>query len=247
MSKKVLGYLFFAGAILLLIGTIANGTLFSDQGSTAATYGNFFGTLIPIIVYVLSGIFLITFDTPTKLNYIDGFKKRSKQCSKIVLFISIYVIFLLFSVIGVITSNNYNTALHNIILTSILRYIITTLPFILPLVIFVSYFQIYALTHNASKKFFINSDNELHEYLSTNEVFYAWSDDYFVLASNKVLYFPQLFCAIPFNHISSIEIYKQPLEQGVYINLSNGKKIYILTKHFDRIQEAINVNTQTQQ
>lgn len=68
MVKKVLGSLFFLGALLLLIGAIANGTLFSDRGSVAATYGFFLGTIIPIILYILSGIFLFTFDSATKLT-----------------------------------------------------------------------------------------------------------------------------------------------------------------------------------
>lgn len=238
MVKKVLGGLFFVGALLMLIGSIANGTLFSDQGSAAATYGNFIGTILPIVVYVLSGFFLFTFDNPTKLNYIDGFKKRSKQSFVFIPLIVVYNIFILFCALGVGLSGTDNY---------ILSYIIAIVPYIVPLFIFAYFFPMYALTHNASKKYFINSDTMLNEYLSTNETFYTWSDDNFVLASNKVLYFPKLFCAIPFNQISSLKLYKQLGEQGVYINLVNGKKIYIATKHFERIQEAINANQQTQQ
>lgn len=238
MIKKVLGGLFFICALLILIGSIANGTLFSDQGSAAATYGKSIGTLIPIIVYVLSGIFLITLDNPTKLNYIEGFKKRSKQSSKFIIFIVVYVLFILISTIGVVASNAENY---------VLAYIITVTPYIIPMCIFVYYYQMYALAHNASKKYFINSDGDLNEYLSTNETFYAWSEDYFVLASNKALFFPKLFCVIPFNQISSIKYHKELWEQGIYFNLSNGKKIYIATKHFDRIQEAINTANQVQQ
>ena len=184
MAKKVLGGLFFVGALLILIGAIANGTLFSDQGSAAATYGNFLGTILPVVVYVLSGIFLLTFDKPTKLNYIEGFKKRSKQSSKFVPFMIAYGIFMLFSAIGVGASDTDNYTLS---------YIIAIIPYIIPLCIFASFYQIYALTHNTSKRYFINSDSALNEYLSTNEIFYAWSEDNFVLASNKVLYFPELF------------------------------------------------------
>jgi uncharacterized membrane protein HdeD (DUF308 family) len=235
VAKKILGILFFVGALLILVGSIANGSLFSDQGSAAATYGNFLGTIIPIIIYVLCGIFLLTFDNPTKLNYIDGFKKRSKQSSKFIPLMIAYGVLMLFSAMGVGASDTDNY---------ILSYLIAIVPYVIPLCIFVSFYQIYALTHNASKKYFVNSDSALNEYLSTNETFYAWSDDNFVLASNKVLYFPQLFCVIPFNQISSIKFYKELWEQGTYINLTNGKKIYIATKHFDRIQEAVNAANQ---
>ena len=67
------------GALLILAGAVADGSLFSDQGSAAATYGNFLGTILPVVVYVLSGIFLLAFDKPTKLNYIEGFKKEASN------------------------------------------------------------------------------------------------------------------------------------------------------------------------
>ena len=146
-----------------------------------------------------------------------------------------YGVFMLFSAIGVGASGTDNY---------ILSYIIAIVPYVIPLCIFVSFYQMYALTHNTSKRYFINSDSALNEYLSTNETFYAWSEDNFVLASNNVLYFPELFCVIPFNQITSLKLYKQLGEQGVYINLINGKKIYIATKHFDRIQEAVNAANQ---
>ena len=233
--KKILGGLFFAGALAMLIGAIANGTLFSDQGSEAATYGNFLGTILPVVTYVLSGIFLITFDAPTKLNYIEGFKKRSKQSSKFVLFMVVYGVFMLFSAMaaGASGTDNY-----------VLGFIIASVPYVIPLCIFVSFYQMYALTHSASKKYFINTDSALNEYLSVNETFYTWSEDNSVLASKKVLYFPKLFCAIPFDQIVSLKPYKQLGEQGVYINLMNGKKIYIATKLFDNIQQAVDAANQ---
>ena len=86
----------------------------------------------------------------------------------------------------------------------------------------------------------------MNEYLSVNETFYTWSDDNFVLSSYKVLYFPALFCVIPFNQIASVKPYKQLGEKGVYINLVNGKKICIATKHVERIQDAVNAIQQTQ-
>ena len=236
--KKILGSLFFVGAFLMLIGAIVSGTLFSDQGSVAATYGNFLGTIIPIVVYVLSGLFLLTFDNPTKLNYIDGFKKRTKQSSKFILFIIAYGILMLFSFIGVVASGTDSY---------LLSYLVAVIFYVIPLCVFVSFYQMYALTHNASKKYFINSESAMNEYLSVNETFYAWTEDNSVLASNKILYFPKLFCAVPFNQIASLKHHRQLVEQGVYINLVNGENIYVVTKHFERIQEAVNANRQTQQ
>ena len=233
MIKKVLGGLFFAGALFMLIGAIANGTLFSDQGSAAATYGYFLGTILPVVVYVWSGFFLLTFDKATKLNYIDGFKKRSKQTAQFSVFVIIYSACVLLAGVGAGTSVSDNF---------IVAGLVAIVPYAIPMFVFIYLHQMYALTHQASKKYFVNSDSALNEYLSANETFYAWSEDHFVFASNKVLFFPQLFCVIPFHQISSLQAYKQLGEQGVYIHLVNGKKIYIATKHFERIQAAVNAN-----
>ena len=245
MIKKVLGGLFLTGALLMLIGAIANGSLFSDQGSTAATYGNFLGTIIPIIIYVLSGIFLLTFDNPTKLNYIDGFKKRSKQSSKV---IALFVICLvLYGFLFFFSGFWANTNIGNDDFVSLIIVNVVYNPFLWPF--FVSTFLLakYVWPHLASKRHFVKSDDVLNEYFSANEMFYDWSGDSFVLASKKVLYFPKLFCVIPFNQIASTKFYKELWEKGIYINLVNGKKIYIATKHFERIQQAINAYSQVQQ
>lgn len=152
MAQKILGALFFIGALLILVGDIANGTLFSDQGSEASTYGIFLGTLIPIVIYVFSGFFLFTFDNATKLSYIDGFKKRSKQSSKFIIFIVAYTILMIFATIGV--SKSYTDSFT-------LSFIKAIIPYIIPLTIFVALLQMYAFPHNASKKNFINNDAAL--------------------------------------------------------------------------------------
>lgn len=233
MVKKAFGGLFFAGALFLLIGAISNGTLFSDKGSAAATYGTFLGTIIPVVLYVFSGIFLFTFDDAAKMSYIDGFKKRSKQSSKFVVFIAAYGVLLLFAAIGAGAAGaGYG----------VLGYIMAFLPYLIPLLVFVVFMQMYAQPHQASAKHFLNSDAALNYYLSNFETFYTYSSDGYVLASNKALFFPELFCVIPFDQISSITLTKQLWEQDVYFYLSNGKKFYIVTKHYDRIMEAMNAN-----
>lgn len=231
MIKKLLGILFFVVALLILIGSIANDTLFNDLGSAAATFGNFLGKLIPIVLYIFSGIFLFAFDNPIKMNYIDGFKKRSKQVNAILPLLLAYFVLFLISCYGLGLSgvDNY-----------VLGFITVLLPYLVPIIVFAIMLPMYALTHNTSKKYFANSDAALNQYLSANETFYAWSEDHSVLASQTVLYFPQLFCVIPFNQIASTKLYKQLGEQGIYINLSNGKKIYVATKHSERVEEAIN-------
>lgn len=240
MFKKVLSALFFLGAILMLIGAIANGTLFTDRGSAAATYGFFLGLMIPIILYVLSGIFLFTFDSATKLNYIDGFKKRSKQCSKLLFFIAAYVILIFFASMGIDKFYDDNIVFIFIVI------IVENLPYFIPMTIFLIMLLMYALPHWTSKKYFLGNEAVLDEYLSVNETFYTFSDDNYVLASKKALFFPELFCVVPFSEISSISLTKQLWEQDVYFHLTNGKKFYIVTKHYDHIMEAMNACNQIQ-
>lgn len=238
MFKKVLGVLFFVGAVLILVGSIANGSLFKDTGSAAANLGALFGKAMVIIAYILSGIFMFTFDSPKKLNYIDGFKKRSSQVSKITVFIIVYIILMVFAGFGAATSGTDNF---------ILSYIIAIIPYLIPMLIFVAFSQMYATPHNKSKKFFVTNDAALSEYLSLNETYYSYSEDNSVLANSKALYFSDLFCVIPFDQIQNITLTKQLWEQDVYFNLCNGKKFYIVSKHFENIQAAINAYNQAQQ
>jgi len=89
-----------------------------------------------------------------------------------------------------------------------------------------------------SKKLFLNSGEALNRYLSLNESFTAYHET--VLASDKALYFPKLFCVVPFDQIQSIKLSKQLWEQDVYFNLINGQKFYIVSKQYDNILKAIN-------
>lgn len=238
MFKKVLGGAFFAGALFLLIGAISNGSLSRDHGSSAATFGFFVGTLAPVIIYALSGLFLFTFDNTTTLNYIEGFKKRSKQSSSIVAFIAAYGVLLLFAAIG---AGAAGTSL------GVLGYLLVFLPYLIPLLVFVVLMQMYAQPHWTSKNYFLHSDEALNYYLSNYETFYAYSSDGYVFASNKALFFPKLFCVIPFDQIASIKLTKQLWEQDVYFHLANGKKFYIVTGHYDRIMDALNAHNRVWQ
>lgn len=230
MVKKALGGLFLIAAVFLLVLYIFNGSLFSDRGTAAATYGYFLGKIISIVLYVFSGIFLLGFDSATKINYIDGFKKRSKQSSKIVVFITLY--FIIFAVVTMRVSasdpENY-----------LISWLVAVIPYGIPVIIFSSLMTMYSTPHKASKKYFINSDVALNEYLSESEVFYIIADDGSVVMSNKALFFPKLLCVVPFNQITSLKLSKTPFEKGIYFNLVNGKKFYVATKHFDCIQQAV--------
>ncbi len=228
MVKKLLGGLLFAESALILIGSVANGSFARDRGSAAATFGYFLGILLPIIVNVFAGIFLMIFDSVSKKTYIEGFKARKKQCSGIVLFIVIYAVFMFFTGLGIGVSGTDHY---------FLTFIVATLPYFIPVVIFAMMLGIYATPYWACRKKLKFDDVMLNEFLSVNETFYTYSDDNSLLASNKIFFFPKIFCAIPFDQIASTKFKNIGVEQDVIFNLTNGKKIEIVAgkKQYDSI------------
>ena len=145
------------------------------------------------MLYVLSGVFLFVFDGATKLNYIDGFKKRSQQCSYIIIFIVVYGFL---TIMTFLSSMRINALYCDSLAQLLITFFVTILPYFVPLMIFVLMLSMYALPHWASKKHFLNSEASLYEYLSVNETFYTFSDDNYVLASAKALFFPELLCVV---------------------------------------------------
>lgn len=232
MAKKVIGILFFVAAALATIGAFATGNMESNLKSGAAAVGFYAGLLLPVVVYVLSGIFFLTFDKVYKLNYVNGFNARAKQCSKIVVFLVIYVVFLFFVGVGAGASGADNF---------ILVFLVSALPYFIPVLIFAGALGMYAVPYWACKK---QNDPTLNGQLSADEVFYTYADDDSVLASSKVLFFPRLFCAVPFETIASVKLVKTPFEKDVVFTLQNGKKLEmaIAQKQYDSIVAAINAN-----
>lgn len=238
MIRKILGGLLFLVAALGLIGSIANGSFMSDRGSAAATYGTFVGTMLPIITNVLAGIFLMSFDGVYKKAYIEGYKARKKQCSKIVLFIIVYAVFMFFACIGVGASETDNY---------LLAFVVSVLPYFVSLMIFAMMLGIYAMPYWGCQKNFKLDDSMLNEYLSVNETFCSYSEDNSIIASNKVLFFTKTFCTMPFAQIDSVEFKNIGVEQDVVFKLTNGKKIEIIAgkKKYDNITSAIAAHIQS--
>lgn len=236
MLRKILGGLLFVESALIIIGSIANGSFMSDQGSAAATYGAFVGMMIPVVVNILGGIFLLTFDKVYKQSYVDGFKLRSKQCSKFIVFIVIYALAMFLAGIGAGTSGADNF---------FLAFILAALPYFIPMMIFAMMLGVYAVPYWACQKNFKFNDTVLNEYISSNEVFTNYSEDGSVLASNKVLFFPKTFCIIPFDQIASTKFYNA-IEQDIIFTLTNGKKVEIVAnkKQYDSVVAAIEATKQ---
>ena len=233
MIKKILGGLFFVAAILILIGSIANGSFMGDHGSVAATYGAFVGTMLPIIVNVCAGIFLIRFDRVYKMTYIEGFKVRKKQCSIIILFFILYDIGMIIAV-----GNAVYSYLSGLILVALLYFA--------PVIIFMVMLGVYATPYWACRKNFKLDDSMLNDYFYFNATFYTYSEDNSVLASDKVLFFPKTFCIMPFSQIASAEFKNSGIEQDVIFKLVNGKKIEMVAgkKRYEEIASAIAAHEQ---
>jgi hypothetical protein len=93
--------------------------------------------------------------------------------------------------------------------------------------------------YQASKKYFLKNEAAINEYISENETFVSCTPDNFVMASDKALFFPGLSCVVPFEQIASVQLVKQLWEQDVYFYLQNGKKFYVMTKHFETIKKLV--------
>ena len=101
------------------------------------------------------------------------------------------------------------------------------------------FYSYYNRSHNFSKKYFVNSDAALQQYLSANVTFYNAAADGSVYYSNEALFFPKLLCVIPFNQIESTRLSKVLWEQNVEFKCTNGKKLLITNNNYDAIQQII--------
>ena len=236
MVRKILSVLLWIESALIVIGSIANGSLLGDAGATAATLGTMVGTLLPVVVNILGGVFLWRFDRVCRQIYIDGFNARKSQCVRILLFVVFYGAAMFLAGIGAGASgaDNYTVA-----------FLLSALPYLVPLLIFAGMLGVYAVPYWACIKQFRLDAAALNEYISANELFYTYSEDNSVIASNKVLFFPRIFCIIPFAYIASTQFYNA-LEQDVIFTLTNGKKVSILAnkKQYDSVVAAIEANKQ---
>ncbi len=233
MAKKLLGILLILEAVLILYGLISKGMLFADYGTAAATYGNFVGNLIPIVVNVLAGIYLCLFDNVYKMNYRDGFVTRQKQCTQMLAFTLIYVV-LLFCVDmgqGMIRVGN-----------RFLTYIVGALPYLIPVAIFAGMSAMYASCYYACKKHCKLKRKVVKELLAEDVDFASYGRSKLVLASEQALFLPKLFCLIPFEQIDSVSFKSSFVENNVFIHLINGKKIEIVAgkNTYKNILAAVN-------
>lgn len=219
MLKKILGVLLLLLAVVLIIGFTTGDTLSSVGDSTPEKIGAVIGAMLPLSLYILGGFFLIAFDNVRKLNFIDGFKARKRQCGCIIALVA--VCFLLLFITGFTIGASGRDWL-------VVDLIIASLPYFIPLIIFALMLDFYVMPYYASRKQFRLDDMMLYNYLSLNETFYSYSEDDSVLASGKVIFFPKSFCVVPISCVASVKLKNLVVERIVELKLTNGKKISMI-------------------
>ena len=236
MLRKILGILFLVAAALVLIGSIATGSLLGDRGSAAATYGAFTGTMLAVVLYVLAGVFLLRFDSVYQKSHVEGYKIRARQCTFILLFVFAFLILMLMA--GIVTGLS---APENFLLS----YLLAALPYFVPLVVFAMFTAVYVIPFQNCRKRIPMDDAALQAHFTDANAFTALTDDGSVLASNGALFFPRIFCLVPFAQISSVKFYNA-IEQDVIFTLTSGKKLELVSskKQFEAVQAAIEARKQ---
>ena len=233
MVKKIFGVLFILFAVLSIIGGIANGSLFAEMDSVAATYGSLLGKVIALALFVWSGIFLITFDNVHKKAYAEGFEKRGSQCVAVIVFLCIYAFFTLVSASVAGKGLDSDQSFTQVLLYTYLLMI----PYMIPFIVFCAMCGAYVVPYFKTKKLFPN-DAHIKEYLKT-ATFRSCTKDNSVLVNNEVLFFTKIFSVIPLTKIETIKKYQQLAEKGVSIKTTNGKKISFMTSQYEDIIGAV--------
>lgn len=236
MLRKIIGILFLVAAALVLVGSIANGSLLSDRGSAAATYGFFVGTMLAVALYALAGLFLLRFDGVYQKSRMEGYRIRARQCTVILLFVFVFLFLMLMACLftGLSAPENF-----------LLSYLLAALSYFVPLMIFALLTAIYVLPFQNCRKRIPMDDATLQAHFADESTFTALTDDGSVLASDEALFFPRVFCLVPFEQIASVKFYNV-IEQDVIFTLTSGKKLVLVSskKQFEAVQAAIEARKQ---
>ena len=221
MPRKILSILFFVVAALLVIGAVANGTLMS----------NFLANLLVTVLYALAGLFLLRFDDVYQKSRVEGYKLRARQCTFILAFVVAFLILMLLAAIGAGASGRGNF---------LVGFLLAALPFYVPMVIFLGFMAIYVIPYQNCRKCIPMDEEQLNAHFAGRGAFTALTDDGSVLASNEALFFPRLFCLVPFGQIASVKLYNF-IEQDVIFTLTNGRKLVLVSSkaQFEAIQAAV--------
>ena len=214
MAKKIIGVLFWATALIVIIGAAAGGFLMSDRAP---------GIIIPALSYILAGLFFFRFDRALKRDFADGFAIRKQQNLCIILFVVFYA--LLIFLVGVKAGMSAAT-------NPLGSFILGVVPYFIPALVFSGMFGMYAAPFNLCKKQFGEA--------SFSAEFESFDEKDRVLASETALFFPRYFCLIPFEKIESVK-FVSSLERDIIFTLKNKKKLEIVAgkKQYEAVLAAM--------
>jgi len=225
MLKKIIGiYSIIYGAIMMW-GSYADKSATSDF------------SVAPLMV--VTGIFLVIFDNVYKKSYVEGFVTRNAQRIVMIILIIIWITLFIITAIGIValsaagvftTLGAYLLSYGSIIITLIPGFALMRL------------FDKYSKPYKVCRNYFLTNEQEISYYLSNKKAFKDYSKNEFVLASDVALFFPKLFCLIPFKKIKSVENKRSLDGKAVVFTLKNGKKFKVYTKQYDDIMAAIQAN-----
>ena len=220
MFKKIFGILMMACAVLSFIGMIASKITVS--------------TLAIQLLFLLGGIFLVSFDNVYRKSYEEGFKARKRQCTFVTVFCVIFWVIMLIMGIGGIYIMAASSRMQ---LNPYWLWLATLVFYAAPALVFSAMFDRYVKPYSACRKRFGINDTTVHEYLGSLEKIGESND--FVIIKNSVLFFPKAFCIIPINKIQSISVSKDMLGQKAKFILVNKKKILVYTKQYKDVAATL--------
>ena len=235
--KKFSSDLFFAFAVVFLIGCITNGSLFISHGSALATFFYVAGHIICFISYIGAGVFFFALDKNNPSSLEDSIKKQK-------IFFGFIIFFkLLFAFITCVSSMNAAAnapllASDAVIFFFIARFAV--FPFI-SFIIFSYAYSHYVLPFFVCEKLLKGFDVSN---LAEGGEFAPVAPDSLILVNKKAVLFKNIMCLIPFKQISELskkelKLFGRVLETDIIIKTHEGKKFVFASKDFDALNEFV--------
>lgn len=227
--KKVCGTIFFLLTALSIYGLfVGNNLAHMNPASLAVQF-------IIYALFVYSGIFLWTFDSPSKKSFSVGAEMRRKQNRMIIILFIIYIILDLIAVLGVPSVS----ASYNYQIPFILVFFMVTGIYLFGVFIFIPLMTIYEFSYRISRKNCGDITPIINEYETTPEAFRDISGNGTVLAGENALIFPKLFCVIPYDKIDSAKYVNILITKSIIFKFKTGKMLEITTSKHAEIKRAL--------
>ena len=233
--KKVCATIFFLFTALSIYGLfVGNNLAYMNPVSLAVQF-------IIYALFVYSGIFLWTFDSPSKKSFSVGAEMRRKQNRMIIILFIIYIILYLMSVqeVWTVWIDRLVAASDNNKIPFILMVLIVTGIYFFGAFIFIPLLTIYEFSYRISRKNCGDITPIINEYETTPEAFRDISGNGTVLAGENALIFPKLFCVIPYDKIDSAKYVNILITKSIIFKFKTGKMLEIPTSKHAEIKRAL--------